>query len=58
MATIKNTGKQTIYLNSSFRSGGTIQNPMWSLPSSLISNTSDDETLSLSVIDMLIPYQA
>jgi hypothetical protein len=58
MASIRNTGKQTIYLNTSFRAGGTIQSPLWSLPSSLISNTSDDETLKLTVIDMLIPYQA
>jgi len=58
MATIRNTGKQTIYLNTGFRAGGTIQNPFWSLPSSLISNTNDDETLKLTVIDMLIPYQA
>jgi hypothetical protein len=58
MATIRNTGKQTIYLNTSFRAGRTIQNPFWSLPSSLISNTNDDETLKLTVIDMLIPYQA
>ncbi len=58
MATIRNTGKQTIYLNTSFRAGGTIQNPFWSLPSSLISNTNDDETLKLSVIDILMPYQA
>lgn len=58
MATIRNTGKQTIYLNTAFRAGRTIQNPFWSLPSSLISNTNDDETLKLTVIDMLIPYQA
>ena len=58
MATLRNTGKQTIYLNRSFRAGRTIQNPFWSLPSSLISNTNDDETLKLTIIDMLIPYQA
>jgi len=58
MATIRNTGKQTIYLNTSFRAGGTIQNPFWSLPSSLISNSNDDETLRLTVIDIIMPYQA
>jgi len=51
------TKKQTIYLNTRFRDGGTIQAPNWSLPSNLISNTNDDETLELTIIDVLIPYQ-
>jgi len=52
------TNKQTIYLNTSFRVGGTVQAPFWSLPSSLISNTDDDETLHLTVIDILIPFNS
>ena len=29
MASIRNTGKQTIYLNTGFRAGGTIQSPLF-----------------------------
>ena len=49
--------KQTIYLATQYRNENTTQQkPTWSLPSTLISNTQDDETLRLTVIDVLIPF--
>lgn len=53
-----NNQKQTVYLNTKFRARGTKQNPQWSLPSTLISNTVDDETLRLTIIDLIIPFDS
>jgi len=51
--------KQTIYLDTLFRNGSsTTQQPTWSLPSTLISNTHDDETLRLTIVDVLIPFNS
>lgn len=53
-----NNQKQTVYLNTKFRARGNRYNSQWSLPSTLISNTQDEETLRLTIIDLIIPFDS
>ena len=50
------TKSQNLFLNSLYREAGTIYNPQFSLPSTLIQTQEENENMYLTLVDLQLPY--